>query len=70
MATTVEAKQIIRQQLADHGRHNKLTARTIGFSDLARAACIFVKVHDWEPNPIADCLDTVAKANGFRVEFA
>jgi len=70
MTTPATAKKIIRDQLRDHGQHNKLTARTIDFEDLARSNCVFVKVHDWEPNSIADCLTTIAKANGFRVEFA
>lgn len=70
MATTKDAKRIICEQLRDHGLHNRLTARTIDFSDLARTDCIFVKIHDWDPSRIADCLETIAKANGFRVEFA
>ena len=70
MATSItDAKRIIREKLARHGLDCRLTARTIGFSDLARADCIFVEVHDWQPGPLAfDELEFLAASHGFRVE--
>jgi hypothetical protein len=49
--------------------YTKLTAKTVGFQDLARANCIFVKVHGvTEPNPLFGQIEDMAKANGFRVQ--
>lgn len=69
LITTSGAKLIIREVLSKHGLDNRVTARTIGFADLARDSMIFVKVHNWEPYPIAEEVESVAKLNGFRVEF-
>ena len=46
----------------------KLTARTVSFSDLARGQCIFVRIHNWQPNPLFEELRKAAVTNGFRVE--
>jgi hypothetical protein len=67
--TTSQAKKIIRSFLLEHNLpFTKLTARTIGFSDLARGSSIFVKIHGWQPNPVWDELKTLAHRNGFCVE--
>jgi len=62
-------KKIIREKLASLDMDNKLTAKTVGFMDLARANMVFVKVHDWKPNPVANDLELLARTNGFRIEF-
>jgi len=67
--TPSQAKKIVADFLKSNGLDNKLTAKTIGFSDLARGSSVFVAVHDWEPNPLASTLTDLAKENGFRVEF-
>jgi len=66
---TRKAKQIIADKLAELNiPYTKLTAKTVGFSDLARSSCIFVKIHGWKPNPAFSELKSLAVANGFRVE--
>jgi len=64
------AKQAIREALRALGLSNKVTARTIDFTDLARQRVIFVKVHDWNPNPAAIELEALGQRNGFRIEFS
>ncbi len=67
--TPAQAKKIIAAELqARYLPYTKLTARTIDFSDLARASCIFVTIHGWQPNPQWEELRKVAVANGFRIE--
>ena len=67
--TPYKAKQIIKSELGELGLpYTKLTARTVGFSDLARTSCIFVKVHGWKPGPAWGALETLAVEHGFRVE--
>jgi hypothetical protein len=64
-------KQIIKMELDKRGLpYTKLTARKVDFTDLARASCIFVKIHGWQPNPAWDELKAIAVANGFRIETA
>lgn len=46
----------------------KLTARTIGFADLARRSMVFVSVHDWTPDPRWHELRELAVRHDFRVE--
>jgi hypothetical protein len=67
--TAHRAKTIIREELERRGLpFTKLTARTVGFQDLARADCIFVQVHGWQPSPVWDELRNVAVQHGFRIE--
>lgn len=67
--TPQAAKRLIAEKLAEIGKPGlKLTARTISFSDLARASCVFVKVHGWTPSPEWSLLQETARAHGFRVE--
>ncbi len=66
--TPAEAKKIVKAKLSEFGKEHKVTARTIGFVDLARDSCIFVKVHGWKPDPAWNELDRLAREHGFRVE--
>ncbi len=71
MPVTVHgAKRIINTMLGHNGRSHRLTARRIGFEDLARGSCVFVKIHDWEPDLLAGELETLARMHGFRLEYA
>ena len=64
-----EAKKIVSERIADAGLpEHKLTARTIGFSDLARARTVFVTVHNFEPHPAAQTIKG-ERGQGFIVEF-
>jgi hypothetical protein len=69
--TPTAAKKIMAAAMSERGlSFDKLTARTVGFSDLARGQAIFVKVHGWKPNPAWDELRAIAAENGFRIEAA
>jgi hypothetical protein len=65
---TAEAKKIVRRWLDGKGMDNRITANTVSFQDLARADCIFVKVHKWKAGSLWLELKKLAIANGFRVE--
>jgi hypothetical protein len=66
-----QAKKIIKAKLDELGLpYTKLTAKKVGFQDLARADCMFVYVHGWTPHESWDVLDKLAKDNGFRVMTA
>lgn len=72
MATPVTvsgAKKLIKSALFARGLENKLTAKTIDFSDLTRASCVFVIVHGWRPDPLAADLEKLAREHRFRVTF-
>jgi hypothetical protein len=50
--TTHAAKRLLREELERRGLRKKvswtrLTVRTVDFTDLARARCVFVTVHGW-----------------------
>jgi len=63
------AKAIIRSALQDLGLPpHRLTAKTIHFSDLMRASCIFVRIHGWKPGPGWAQLKEEARAAGFCIE--
>lgn len=67
--TITEAKKLIAREL--HSKNigcDRLSGRTIGFSDLARGSAIFVKIHGWKPNPVWKDLQKVAHDNGFCIE--
>lgn len=52
--------------------YDKLSARSVNFSDLARAECVFVKAHGAKPLGIYGAFDLAkaqAKDHGFRIEF-
>lgn len=66
-----EEKDLTREWLDQHELpYTRISARTVSFLDLARASCVFVKVHGWEPNALAGELITFVKQFGFRVEFS
>ena len=68
--TPAQAKKVVTDFLKSKGLNNKVTAKTIGFQDLARASMVFVQVLDWSPNPSAASeLEQLAKQKGFRVQF-
>ena len=64
------AKGIVKNALLEYGLNNRVTARTVSFSDLGREECVFVCVHNWTPSPLAGNIIKVAKENGFCVEFS
>ena len=67
--TNNEAKKIITKKLIDLNLPAyKLTAKTVDFSDLARASKLFVKIHGWKPSPLWNDLQKVAKENGFLIQ--
>ena len=47
----------------------KLKARTVSFTDLARASAIFVEISGWTPRPEWDELKAYGKAQGFIVSI-
>jgi len=61
-------KRLIATALAERGLNNRLTAKTIDFTDLARMKMVFVSIHDWQPSPLFPELDQLARRHGFRVE--
>jgi hypothetical protein len=67
--TPRQAKRIIEVELKRQGLpFAKLTARTVGFSDLARGSTVFVKIHGWKPHVAWDTLKRLAHEHGFRIE--
>ncbi len=66
---TNQAKKIVAGVLQEHGFSNKLTARTISFTDLARGNKIFIKIHDWKPNSVWDEIKKKAGEYGFCIEI-
>lgn len=72
MTTTGEAKKtaaIILRGVAIG--YDKLSARSVSFSDLARADCVFVTVHGARiAGPGAILAKATAREHGFRLEFA
>lgn len=63
------ASSMIRARLALLGLSNRVSARTVGFSDLARTSIIYVTVHDWKPSSRAKDLEEFSKQHNFYVEF-
>lgn len=67
--TANDAKKIIQKELDSRGlSYTKLTARTIGFTDLARDSKIFVKIHGWKGDKSWDDIKKVAHDNHFCIE--
>lgn len=77
--TTSEAKKLARAWLvarayADENNleYTKITARTVGFQDLARDGKVFVKIHGWNPDSTQSGLWSEFKSfcasHGFCVE--
>jgi len=63
------ARKLIKKKLTSLGLSNRVSARTVGFSDLARVSVVYVTIHNWRPNPIAGTLREYASSWGFYVDF-
>ena len=68
MNTLNKAKKQVRDWLNARGHSNKITARTIDFTDLARGSMVFVKIYDLLDADAWTYLNASARRNGFRVE--
>lgn len=66
--TTAESKKLVRAVLDAHGLTNRVTARTVNFTDLARAQPVFVMVHGTMPREVWDELAPIADEHGFILE--
>ncbi|GIU69842.1 MAG: hypothetical protein KatS3mg002_1078 [Candidatus Woesearchaeota archaeon] len=68
---TKQAKKLLKDYLDTHHiPYTSLTAKTVNFTDLARGESVFVTIHGFTPNPIANEIRSFAKDNNFCVEFA
>ena len=65
-----KASNLLKDYLAKRGLAFKVSARTVGFQDLARDSAVFVTVHGWNPSPLASEIKAFGKDNGFFVDFA
>lgn len=72
MSAIKEAKKTAAIILTGCGfAFDKLTAKTVGFQDLARADCIFVRAHGLRAGPSGGAwalAQAKAKEHGFRIE--
>ena len=74
MSTTItprQARKLVEQWLEEHDLSEASVdkARTVDFTDLARARRVFVTVGNWKPSPQASDLEQFARQHGFSVEF-
>ncbi len=53
MATTGQVRKTVRAILDRHGLSNKISVRTVSFSDLARDRVMVVTIRRWTPSPKA-----------------
>lgn len=68
--TPAEAKTEAVRILTERGMpYERLSARTVSFSDLARAETVVVTVHGWNPSSNARSVQRDARARGFTIEF-
>ena len=64
-----QAKLLVKDYMDKNNiPYTNITAKTIDFTDLARAKVIFVKIHGWKPCPALLGIKQMAIENGFRVE--
>ena len=69
--TPGQAKKIVAEALARLGLPiHRLSAKTVGFTDLARGSKLFVTIHGWKPDPRAGDLERIGQQNGFIVSFS
>lgn len=72
MVTPVEAKKLLKKYLEEkHIHFDKLTARTVGMSDLARGHPVFVKIWGWQiisGSVYIDGIKAFAREYGFLIE--
>lgn len=67
--TPTAAKLLVAAELKRLGiPYTKLTARTVGFVDLTRSSCVFVRIYGWKPHPALEEIQEIARKNGFRVD--
>jgi hypothetical protein len=67
--TLHQAKAFIRWALEERDiPFTKLTARTVGFHDLARGESVFVKIHGWKGSTLWEELRGMAHHEGFCLE--
>jgi len=65
-----QAAALIKKELeARQIPFTKVSAKTVGFQDLARCDKIFVRIEGWRPSPVAGELREIGWRNGFVVEF-
>ena len=63
------AKKLIAEELTKRGMpFEKLKAKTVGFSDLARGSALFVQIYGAKPDPQYAEIKQLAKQNGFLIE--
>ena len=65
-----EKKLLKAELLRLNLQYDKLSAKTVGFSDLARCSMVFVAVHGakgWQPTDW-DTIELFARKNGFRIQ--
>lgn len=68
--TPAKAKKIIADYMTLLDlKCERLTAKTIHFSDLARSSRVFVTIHGWKPDPAAQLLKDRGNTHGFIVRF-
>jgi hypothetical protein len=60
-------RQVIALALSAHGLHNKLTAKSAGFYDLARASRVFVKIEGSLPPGVEEEMVALARGYGFSL---
>ena len=60
-------KDIIKKALMENGFKNKVSQKTVSFSDLARGSKVFVFIHNWIGNPFFTTLQKIGKDNNFIV---
>jgi hypothetical protein len=66
--TAYKAKSLVRYWLKSRGLDNRVTAKTVDFTDLARCSKIFVTVHGWKPSENWYDLEILAHGYNFLVE--
>ena len=60
-------KQVVALALSARGLHNKLTAKSVGFGDLARGSRVFIKIDGCLPPGVEDEMIALAKGHGFSL---
>lgn len=67
--TPNEAKKVIKNYLDTNSLpYTRLSAKIVGFSDLARNSAVFVTVHGWQPRKEWADVKALAWQNDFSVE--
>lgn len=73
MGSPAQAKALVQKELDKMGfSYDRLSAKTVGFSDLARESFVFVTVHGAQPGRAPEDyekIEKMAKEQGFGVDF-